>query len=128
MAKKRNSLVIIIGLLAIFVIIQACSLPIAKKTEAPAEVIVAPEEKTEEIFLPLVEGSEETEAEVETEAPAEEAAAEEAATEAPAEEAAAEEAPAEEAPAEEAPAEEPAAEEAPAEEASEEAGEEKTEG
>ncbi len=72
MAKKRNSLVIIIGLLAIFVIIQACSLPIAKKTEAPAEVIVAPEEKTEEIFLPLVEGSEETEAEAETEAPAEE--------------------------------------------------------
>ena len=70
MNKKDNSFVIIISLIAIVLIIQACSLPITQKTDIPAEVVIATEQKeTEELVQAPVEVTEETEVEIQVEQP-----------------------------------------------------------
>jgi len=70
MNKKDNSFIIIISLIAIVMIIQACSLPSTQKTDIPAEVVIATEQKeTEELVQASVEVTKETEVEIQVEQP-----------------------------------------------------------
>jgi len=78
MGTNHRKFTTLLSIFACLITILACSLPIGQPTEAPTEEVIGipvEETKESEVFIPLVEGGDETEAETEAPETVEEATA-----------------------------------------------------